>query len=160
MRYEMDQERQDFEQFEPAAAAMAGAVDINPHNRPGVPQETRPPKPVANAHWETPEQQQGDATPLIGANMQLTPVYSTAIPPRGLSGAIRRAAYRVPDHRARRWMLLLAADRIDAIEHEPRSLLKVLGAIGAITLCVCAIREVGKHRRYHRHGVGGLLGLH
>lgn len=155
----MDQDRREFESFPPVVPAVAGATDVDPRDRPGVPQELRPPRPLANAHWDTPEQQQGDTPPLIGANMQLTPVYSTAIPPRGLSGAIRRAAYRVPDHRARRWMLLLAADRIDAIEHEPRTLLKVLGAIGAITLGVLAIREAGRPRRYHRHGVWGLLGL-
>lgn len=154
----MDQERRDFEAFEPAAAAVPGAVDINAHDRPGVPQETRPPKPVANAHWETPEQQRGDPIPLIGAHMQLTPVYSTAIPAKGLSGAIRRVAYRVPDHRARRWMLLLAADRIDAIEHEPRALAKLLGAIGLLTLGVCALRASGMRR--HRHGAWGLLSFH
>jgi hypothetical protein len=41
----------------------------------------------------------------------------TARPPApeagGLTGAVRRLAYAVPEHRARRWMLLLAADRME-----------------------------------------------
>jgi hypothetical protein len=37
--------------------------------------------------------------------------------PRGLSGLVRRAAYRVPEHRTARWALLLAGDRLDVLEH-------------------------------------------
>jgi hypothetical protein len=48
--------------------------------------------------------------------MAKTPVFSTALPPRGLSGALRRLAHRVPDHRATHWLILLLADRIDAVE--------------------------------------------
>jgi hypothetical protein len=44
-------------------------------------------------------------------------VFGTVQPPRGLSGLVRRAAYRVPEHRASRWMLLVVGDRIDALEH-------------------------------------------
>lgn len=34
-----------------------------------------------------------------------------------MSGWLRRRAYRLPDHRARRWLLLMVADRLDALEH-------------------------------------------
>ena len=44
-----------------------------------------------------------------------TPVFGTAQPARGFSGLLRRAAHLVPDHRASRWMLLVAADRIDVL---------------------------------------------
>jgi len=33
---------------------------------------------------------------------------------------VRRAAHRIPDHRVAHWMLLLLADRIDAVESLPR----------------------------------------
>jgi hypothetical protein len=46
----------------------------------------------------------------------LTPVFSTAVPPRGLSGWMRARAYRIPEHRARRWLVLLLADRVDVWE--------------------------------------------
>jgi hypothetical protein len=62
-------------------------------------------------------QQSGEPRPMVGPNRFLTPVYSTALPPRGLSGVLRRAAYKIPDYKPRRWMLLLAADRVDVLEH-------------------------------------------
>jgi hypothetical protein len=45
---------------------------------------------------------------------QITPVFGTAQPPRGLTGMLRRMAYSFPEHRARRWMLLILTDRIEA----------------------------------------------
>jgi hypothetical protein len=44
-------------------------------------------------------------------------VRSSALPPRGVSGLIRRAAYRYPEHKPRRWLLLMFADRVDVLEH-------------------------------------------
>ena len=49
-----------------------------------------------------------------------TPVFGTAQPPRGLSGRLRRAAYGIPDHFARHWMLLILADRVDVLESRVR----------------------------------------
>ena len=63
--------------------------------------------------------------------MKLTPVFSSAVPPRGVSGALRRLAYRIPDYRARRWLLLMIADRIDVVEHRPG---RLIGAFVALTL--------------------------
>lgn len=88
-------------------------VDLDPRNRPGVPFH-RPPARVGEAHWDEPERQ---PVPAHLVRMELprsTPVFGTAQPPTGVAGAIRRVAYRFPEHRARRWMLLLAADRIEA----------------------------------------------
>lgn len=45
-----------------------------------------------------------------------TPVFGTAQPLHGLSGVLRRGAYRIPEYRARHWMLLMAADRVDVLE--------------------------------------------
>lgn len=45
-----------------------------------------------------------------------TPVFGTAQPLRGPSGVVRHLAYRVPEHYARHWMLLMAADRLDVLE--------------------------------------------
>jgi hypothetical protein len=47
----------------------------------------------------------------------LTPVFGTSTPPKGLSGVIRKYAYRrYSEARAAHWLLLLAADRVDAVE--------------------------------------------
>jgi hypothetical protein len=109
---------------EPAAAEPARfegrpdipgwGVDLDPKNRPGVPIE-REPRPAGEAHWDQPERQEPRLPHLVRMELgQLTPVFGTAQPPSGLSGLIRRAAYRIPEHEARRWLLLLLADRVEA----------------------------------------------
>jgi hypothetical protein len=45
-----------------------------------------------------------------------TPVFGTAQPVRGLSGALRTRAYAIPEHHARHWLLLMVADRVDVVE--------------------------------------------
>ncbi|MGI9245815.1 MAG: hypothetical protein ACR2I8_03810, partial [Steroidobacteraceae bacterium] len=46
----------------------------------------------------------------------ITPVFGTAVPPSGLSGAIRRRAFRHSENDLRHWLLLLAADRVNVFE--------------------------------------------
>lgn len=122
--------------------AKPTAADSSPLDRPGVPHELSPPAPVGNAHWLVPDRQRSDRLPITGYGRPLTPVYSTAHPPRGLSGAIRRFAYSIPDYRPRRWMLLILADRIDVLEHNPRKLAKAVGGISALVAGVFAIRAL------------------
>lgn len=98
------------------AGAPADAADLDPEERPGVPMEAAP-RPMEDAHRTTPASQAGREDRLTRAGTErATPVFGTAQPPRGLSGRIRRLAYRLPEHRARHWMLLLAADRVDVAE--------------------------------------------
>ena len=92
-------------------------ADASPEDRPGVPKET-PPHPLEGAHWTVPEQQPVESPPLLRAGRRrITPVFSTAVPPRGLSGAMRRLAMNIPDHRVSHWALLLVADRVDVVEN-------------------------------------------
>jgi hypothetical protein len=91
------------------------AVDASPSVRPGVPRR-RVPVPDPGAHGVPPgAQRRGTPAQGGGAGARATPVYGTGQPVHGLSGAIRRAAYRVPEHRAGRWLLLLAADRVEVL---------------------------------------------
>lgn len=106
------------------------AFDSSAEERPGVPMEQRP-QPAPGAHWDEPTRQHSDVPVLThAARRDLTPVYGTAIPPRGLSGMLRRVAYRIPEERASHWMLLLLADRVDVAEHRlaSRPLPLVFGA--------------------------------
>lgn len=83
--------------------------------RPGVPMEA-PPKWAGGLGAVA--RQQSDVPVLKRMEIDdLTPVYGTAQPPRGLSGAIRTLAYKIPEHRPSRWMTLLLADRVDIVEH-------------------------------------------
>ena len=102
-------------------------------NRPGVPMYGR--AGIHAAIGRPPiEQQQARVPVLVGVDVgQLTPVFGTAQPPRGLSGLIRRAAYRIPEHKAGRWMLLLLGDRVDVWESRlGRQRWKTLGAVAAL----------------------------
>jgi hypothetical protein len=91
-------------------------IDQAKERRPGVPMEHSP-EPLANAHWLTPDLQPPRDEVLRDLQHEtLTATFGTSCPPRGLSGALRRAAYRIPDYRVRRWLLLVFADRVDALE--------------------------------------------
>jgi hypothetical protein len=46
----------------------------------------------------------------------VTPLFGTPCPPRGVSGATRRLAFRHSENDLRHWLLLLLADRIDVGE--------------------------------------------
>lgn len=122
------------------------AADQNPLDRPGVPREFDPPQPLASAHWIRPEPQQSEPQPLVGVGRQLTPVYSVANPPRGLSGAVRRLAYRVPDYSPRRWALLILSDKIDVLEHNPARLAKLLLSGGLLGASLYATRRLFRSR--------------
>ena len=94
----------------------AWGSDLRPEDRPGVPRETSP-HPMGNAHGTEPEQQPLEEAAETRPEMtRKTPVFSTAVPPSGLSGKLRLIAYTIPDHRVSHWFLCLAADRVDVIE--------------------------------------------
>src|SRR3954469_20748092 len=99
-------------------------VDLDPADRPAVPRERFDPE-GSGAHWEFPERQP-EKWPRERSieHKFLTPVFGTSTPPRGLSGVVRRYAYRsYSEGRAAHWLLLILADRIDAAEHHLQSLL-------------------------------------
>src|SRR5829696_1545396 len=97
-------------------------VDLDPADRPAVPRERFDPA-ATGAHWEFPERQP-ETRPRERSieHAFLTPVFGTTAPPRGVSGAIRRYSYaRFSEARAAHWLLLIAADRVDAWESHLRS---------------------------------------
>ncbi len=99
-----------------------GGVDLDPKDRPAVPKERFEPA-VTGAHWVFPERQD-EKRPRERSveHAFLTPVFGTSCPPKGLSGIVRRYAYRrFSEGRAAHWLLLLGADRVDAAESHLRS---------------------------------------
>lgn len=101
----------------PAEGPGVLGVDEAREKRPGVPMEAEP-RPAEGAHWDEPTRQHSDVTHFHRKGIdRLTPVHGTAQPPKGLSGVMRKVAYDIPEHSAVHWMMLLAADRVDVIEH-------------------------------------------
>ncbi|WP_270886117.1 hypothetical protein [Pedococcus sp. 5OH_020] len=98
-------------------------VDLDPRDRPSVPRE-QPSTHLTGAHWDFPERQPEKWPRERSVEHKfLTPVFGTATPPRGLSGGIRKAAYRYSEGRTAHWLLLVLADRVDAQESHLRSFL-------------------------------------
>ena len=81
----------------------------------------------------------------------LPPVFGTSCPPKGLSGAIRKYSYRrFSEGRAAHWLLLIAADRVDAWESHARSF--------ATTRPDNPLTETGVKAEFTHHGVRSRLG--
>jgi hypothetical protein len=97
-------------------------VDLDPANRPSTPKES---VQETGARWEFPERQP-ERVPREKSTEHkfLTPVFGTAQPLRGVSGAIRRYAYTFSEGRTAHWLLLIAGDRVDVLESRVEALLK------------------------------------
>ncbi len=97
-------------------------ADLDPKDRPAVPRERLEPG-LTGAHWDFPERQP-EKWPRERSieHKFLTPVFGTSCPPKGLSGIMRKYAYRVfSEGRAAHWLILVGADRVDAVESHLRS---------------------------------------
>ena len=101
-------------------------ADLDPTDRPSVPRERFDPG-ASGAHWDFPDRQP-ERWPRERSieHAFLTPVFGTSCPPKGLSGVLRKHAYAAySEGRAAHWLVLLAADRVDAVESHLRSLASV-----------------------------------
>jgi hypothetical protein len=80
----------------------------------------------------------------------VTPVFGTSTPLKGASGAMRRYAYKYSEGRAAHWLLLIAADRVDAWESHLSSF-ATLHPDNPVT-------ETGVLSEFSRHGIGSRFG--
>ncbi|AKJ05668.1 Hypothetical protein AA314_07294 [Archangium gephyra] len=60
------------------------------------------------------------------SNKEMPPVFGTSTPLKGLSGAIRKYAYSLPDHYPSHWLLKMLGDRVDSWGYHTRRALPVL----------------------------------
>ena len=125
-------------------------VDLDPADRPSVP-KLKFQEDFTGAHWEFPERQP-EKYPRERSveHGMLTPVFGTAQPPSGVSGVIRRYAYTYSEGRTAHWLLLIAADRVDAWEHHLKSFL-TLRPDNPIT-------ETGVKAEFTHHGISSRFG--
>jgi hypothetical protein len=125
-------------------------VDLDPKDRPSVPRE-RFDLNQSGAHWHFPERQP-EKWPRERSieHRFLTPVFGTSCPPKGISGLMRRRAYAFSEARAAHWLILLAADRVDAVESHFQSFL-TLRPDNPIT-------ETGVLSEFSHHGIASRVG--
>jgi hypothetical protein len=114
-------------------------ADLDPARRPAVPMEHMPPRLEG---WDPAAPAQQPQTVEILHSIErpgITPVFGTSVPPRGLSGWMRRRAFRRSESDVRHWMMLLAADRVNVVEglfadasRSPRARAALAGVAGVL----------------------------
>ena len=98
------------------SAIPGWGADLDRSRRPAVPMEHMPPR-LEGLHWDAPAQQPLEVEVLQSIERPgITPVFGTSVPPSGLSGWIRRRAFRHSENNLRHWMMLLMADRVNVVE--------------------------------------------
>lgn len=103
-------------QKRPPESVQGWGADLDPQSRPAVPRERTPPR-LDNVHWDAPAAQQRCSEVLHSTERPgITPVFGSTLPPAGLSGVLRRAAFRFSENDVRHWLVLLLADRVDVGE--------------------------------------------
>lgn len=132
-------------------AIQGWGADLDHAQRPAYPMERTPPR-LDNVHWDQPAAQPVNVEVLVSTERPgISPVFGTSLPPRGLSGSLRRLAFKASENDVRRWMLLLLADRIDVVEGVLQDLTQghlpnVLGEMG-----------IASEWRYNRRALIGKL---
>ncbi|MDQ3922066.1 MAG: hypothetical protein M3248_06950 [Actinomycetota bacterium] len=92
-------------------------VDADPRNDPTYPMKHRDDGEHAGYSWERPPQQPIDTEILHSIERpNVTSVFGTSTPPSGLSGVIRRIAFRYSESSYGHWLPLMLADRVSVAE--------------------------------------------
>ena len=92
-------------------------IDADPKNDPAYPMKKRTDEEHLGYSWERPAQQSAEVEVLKSVERpNLTAVFGTSVPPSGLSGMIRRFAFKYSESSYGRWLPLVMADRINMVE--------------------------------------------
>lgn len=99
----------------PPPGIQGWGADLDPAVRPAVPKERTPPR--LEVPWDAPAQQPRTVEVLHSTERPgMTPVFGTTVPPSGVSGMLRRGAFRYSENDLRHWLMLLFADRVNMVE--------------------------------------------
>jgi hypothetical protein len=92
-------------------------VDADPKNDPTYPMKHRTDGEHEGYAWERP-QQQPITVEVLHSNERpdVTAVFGTSTPPSGLSGVLRRMAFRYSESSYGHWLPLMLADRVSVVE--------------------------------------------
>jgi hypothetical protein len=98
-------------------SVIGWGIDADPKNDPTYPYRNRSEDQGLTKDWERPPQQQSDVEVLQSIEHIRTPaVFGTSTPPRGLSGMMRRLAFRWSESNWLHWLILMGADRVNVVE--------------------------------------------
>ncbi|HEX8709896.1 MAG TPA: hypothetical protein VF723_16765 [Pyrinomonadaceae bacterium] len=92
-------------------------VDADQENDPTYPMKKRNDGEQAGYSWERPPQQPVNVEVLhSNERPNVTAAFGTSTPPAGLSGIIRRFAFRYSESSYGHWLPLMLADRVGVVE--------------------------------------------
>lgn len=92
-------------------------IDADPENEPTYPIKKYTGDDHKRINWERPPLQPATVEVLhSNERPNLSAVFGTASPPKGLSGAIRRYAFKYSESSYGHWLPLLLADRVNVVE--------------------------------------------
>jgi hypothetical protein len=99
------------------SAIPGWGVDADPENDPTWPIRDRSQDLGLTRDWDRPPVQSPDVEILQSIEHVRQPaVVGTSTPPSGVSGMLRRAAFRYSESNWMHWLMLIGADRINVVE--------------------------------------------
>lgn len=92
-------------------------IDADPENEPTYPMKHYTGDDYRRLNYDRPTQQTRTVE-ILHSNERptITAVFGTSTPPKGLSGQLRRHAFKYSEGNWNHWLTLLLADRVDMIE--------------------------------------------
>ena len=150
-------------------------VDANPENDPTYPIKERNGADYERLNYEKPPQQPVTVEVLHSIERPgITRVFGTSTPLKGLSGMIRRYAFKYSESTYAHWVPLVMADRIDVMQgiiddlrhghvpnifaekgwkaewkHNPKGLIKKVAITIVVTTAVIAVLSRKNKRKFH-----------
>jgi hypothetical protein len=99
------------------ATVNGWGIDADPRNDPVYPMRDMSMDDKGGMNWVRPPLQMREVE-ILHSNERpnLSAVFGTSTPPKGLSGIIRRMAFTKSEGKWGHWLMLLFADRINVIE--------------------------------------------
>lgn len=92
-------------------------AEMNTKDWPAFPMRQESGDEHKGMSWQRPPQQKATVEVLhSNERPNLTAVFGTTVPPKGMSGALRRLAFKYSESEQAHWIILMAADRIQMVE--------------------------------------------
>jgi len=112
----LEQGKQNKTNFDPSLVTGWG-VDADPNNDPTYPMKRHTGIEHDGYSWDRPPQQEAEVEVLHSSERpNLAATFGETIPPAGVSGMIRRAAFTFSENSYGHWLPLMLADRVQMVE--------------------------------------------
>jgi hypothetical protein len=107
----------DKKQIDKSNTIEGWGIDADPNNKPTYPMKNYTGADHNRLNYERATQQHSTVE-ILHSNERpgLTRVFGTSSPPQGLSGKLRRYAFKFSEGSSGHWMTLILADRINVVE--------------------------------------------